>query len=112
VSPISCDEVVRASGIGTFDEDVVVRVGGNFETPPGNDKMTAIPDELQKLKTCPFTNSQLRSTKHIRVLVENGLRNVKARRFGDCDEKNCALQAIGLEGSRYQDVGIYHQAQS
>jgi len=42
-------EIVRAGGIGTLDEDVIVRVAGDAQRADGSHDVGMIPDQIEKL---------------------------------------------------------------
>lgn len=58
---IAGDQVVRASGIGTFEENVIGGVGRNLKPTRGHDEMGPVFEELKKLAPEPFANMELRA---------------------------------------------------
>lgn len=95
---IAGDQIVRASGIGTFQENVVIRIACDFESSSRSHKMTAIRNQLKHLLPKTFADSELPTGKNVAVLLENRLRNVQAGWFADRDQENCALQSGWLYG--------------
>jgi hypothetical protein len=50
------NQVVRAGGVGTFEENVIGRVGGDLKQSGGRDEMSPVFEELKKLLPEPFAN--------------------------------------------------------
>ncbi len=61
VALIAGDQVVRAGGIGAFEENVVGGVGRDLKRAGGRHKMGAIFEELEKLLAEPFANMKFRA---------------------------------------------------
>jgi len=69
---VPCYQIVRAGGVGAFQENIVVRVGRDRETPDGPNQMRVALNELEEAMTQAFANLQLRTRKDSFVFGENG----------------------------------------
>ena len=58
---IAGDQVVRAGGIGAFEENVIGGVGRDLKQAGGRDEMGPVFEELKKLLPEPFANKKLRA---------------------------------------------------
>ena len=58
---IAGDQVVRAGGIGAFEEYVIGGVGRDLKLAGGHDEMGSVFEELKKLPPEPFANMEFRS---------------------------------------------------
>jgi len=58
---IAGDQVVRAGGVGTFEEDIIGGIGGDLKRGGGRDEMGPVFEELKKLLPKPFANKKLRA---------------------------------------------------
>ena len=59
-------EIVRAGGIGAFEEDVVGGVGGDLKRLRGRDEVGAVLKELKELKPESSTYAEFRRDKTVR----------------------------------------------
>ena len=57
---IAGDQVVRAGGVGAFEENVIGRVGRDLKRAGGHDEMGPVFQELKKLAPKPFANMKFR----------------------------------------------------
>ena len=57
---IAGDQIVRASGIGAFEENVIGEVGRNLKRAGGHDEMGPVFEELKKLAPESFANMEFR----------------------------------------------------
>ena len=58
---IAGDQVVRAGGIGAFEENVIGGVGGDLKRAGRLDEMSLVFEELKKLMPEPFANMEFRA---------------------------------------------------
>jgi hypothetical protein len=58
---IAGDQVVRAGGIGAFEENVIGGVGGNLKRAGRRNEMSPVFEELKKLMPEPFANMEFRT---------------------------------------------------
>src|SRR6266478_4076026 len=58
---IAGDQIVRAGGVGTFEEDIIGGVGGDLKRAGGRDEMRPIFEELKKLLPEPLANVKFRA---------------------------------------------------
>ena len=58
---IAGDQVVRAGGVGTFEEDIIGGIGRDLRQAGGRDEMGPIFEELKKLLPEPFANMKFRA---------------------------------------------------
>ena len=58
---IAGDQVVRAGGIGAFEENVIGGVGRDLKQAGGRDEMGLVFEELKKLLPEPFANKKFRA---------------------------------------------------
>ena len=107
---IAGHKVVGAGGIGTFQEDIVVGVFGDFDTTARVYRIALVLQELQQLLPQTLANPQFRPGQNIRVFFKDGPRHVQPRRFGNGKQKNSALQPSRVNGSRNQHIGVDYQA--
>jgi hypothetical protein len=61
VALIAGDQVVRAGGVGAFQENVIGGVGRDLEGAGGRDEMSPVFEELKKPLPEPFANMEFRS---------------------------------------------------
>lgn len=64
-------QVVRTGRVGAFQENIVVRVGRDRETPHGPNQMRAAIDELKEPMPQAFANLQFTTRKDSFVFREN-----------------------------------------
>jgi len=64
-------QVVRTGGVGAFQENIVVRVGRNRDTPDGPNQMRMTFDELKEAMSQAFANLQFSTRKDSFVFREN-----------------------------------------
>ena len=57
---IAGDQVVRAGGIGAFEENVIGGVGRDLKRAGRRDEMSPVVEELKKLMPEPFANMEFR----------------------------------------------------
>jgi hypothetical protein len=69
--------------IRTFQEDVVVGVGGYVQSPGWDHGEAVVLYELEQLLLSSLANPQLRAPKHLTVFLQDGAGHVEARWFGD-----------------------------
>lgn len=69
---VPCHQIVRTGGVGTFQKNIVVRVGCDRETPDGPNQMRVALNELKEAMTQAFAYLQLRTRKDSFVFGENG----------------------------------------
>ena len=58
---VAGDQVVRAGGIGAFEENVIGGVGRELKRAGGHDEMGPVFQELKKLAPEPFANMEFRA---------------------------------------------------
>ena len=58
---IAGDQVVRAGGVGAFDENVIGGVGRDLKRAGGHDEMGPLFEELKKLLPESFANLEFRA---------------------------------------------------
>ena len=58
---IAGDQIVRAGGVGAFEENVIGGVGRDLKQAGGRDEMGAVFEELKKLPAKPFANVKFRA---------------------------------------------------
>jgi hypothetical protein len=58
---IASDQVIGASGVGAFEEDIIRGVGSDSKRALGRNEMGAVLEELQKLLPQPFANTKFRA---------------------------------------------------
>ena len=58
---IASDQVVRAGGIGAFEENVIGGVGRDLQGPRGRDEMSPVFEELKKLLPESFAYTEFRA---------------------------------------------------
>jgi hypothetical protein len=58
---IAGDQVVRAGGIGAFEENVIGGVGRDFKRTGRRDEMSPVFEVLKKLMPEPFANMEFRT---------------------------------------------------
>jgi hypothetical protein len=61
VALIAGDQVIRASGVGAFKENIIGGVGRDLKRAEGRDEMSSVFEELKKLVPEPFANMEFRS---------------------------------------------------
>jgi hypothetical protein len=111
VALIAGNQIVRASGVGTFEENTIVWVRGDLKQTGGRDEMGPVFEELKKLLPEAFANVKLRARQHGAILCEDGRRQVEAGWPCESQEKYCALQTEGLERGRYNNIGVEDQTE-
>ena len=58
---IAGDQVVRAGGVGTFEENIIGGVERDLKRGGGRDEMGPVFEELKKLLPEPFANMEFRA---------------------------------------------------
>ncbi len=58
---IAGDQVVRAGGVGAFEENVIGGVGRDLKRAGGRDEMAPVFEELKKLLPESFANMEFRA---------------------------------------------------
>jgi hypothetical protein len=111
VLAVTGNQVVRTSGIGTFDKYIVIGIVGYIQTPIGSDEETAGSNQLQKPKAIAPANANCGASEHLGVFIEDGLGNIKAGRSGDGNQEGNSWKALLLKRRRNDDIGIDNQAQ-
>ena len=66
-------EIVRAGGIGAFEEDVVGGVAGDLKRLRGRDEVGAVLKELKELKPESSTYAELRARQDVRYSEKIGV---------------------------------------
>jgi hypothetical protein len=80
---IAGHHIVRAGGIGTFQELIIIGVARDFETTGRSNGTAMVLDELQQLLTQASPNPKSWPGQHIPVFLEDGSGYIKTRRFGN-----------------------------
>ncbi len=106
---VAGNEIVGAGGIGTFEEDIAGRIGGDLKGLQGRDHVGAVINELKELKAEAFADTEFTAGKDCLVFRKDWGRHVEASWFGDGEKQHGALQAAGLEGRGNEDVGVENQ---
>lgn len=112
VTLVPCYQVVCPGGVGAFQENIVVRVGRDRETPDGPNQMGVAIDELKEAMPQAFANLEFRTREDSFVFRENQSGYVQPRRPRQRQQENSALQTIRLQGRRNEDVGVQDQPES
>jgi hypothetical protein len=94
---IAGDQVVRAGGIGAFEENIIGGVGGNLKRAGRRDEMSPVFEELKKLMPEPFANMEFSTRQNGTIFREDRRRQVEAGRLGKGQEEYRALQTARLE---------------
>ena len=102
-------QVVCPGGVGAFQENIVVRVGRDRETPDGPNQMRAAINELKEAMAQTLANLQFWTREDTFVFRENWSRCIQARGLRQCEQENSALQTIWLQGRGNEDVGVQNQ---
>lgn len=71
ISYVASDEVGRTTGLSTFQEDIVVRVGTGSNRVCGLHPIRLRPDRVQSREDCFFRPAKPRPAKHLFVFSEN-----------------------------------------
>jgi len=100
------DQVVRAGGVGAFQENVIGGVGRDLKRADGRDEMGPVFKQLKKLPPESFANMKFRARQHGTVFRKDRRREVQPGRLRERQQEYRALQTEGLERGRYNDVGI------
>ncbi len=58
---IAGDQIVRAGGVGTFEENIIGGVGGDLKRAGRRDEMGPVFEELKKLLPEPFADVKFRA---------------------------------------------------
>jgi len=103
---IAGDQVVRAGGVGAFEENVIGGVGRDLKRPGGRNEMGPVFEELKKLLPESFANMEFRARQNGTIFREDRRRQVEAGRLREGQEEYGALQTGRLERARYNDIGI------
>jgi len=96
---IAGNQVVRAGGVGAFQENVIGGVGRDLKRAGGRHEMSPVFEEPKKLLPESFANMKFRAREHGTVLREDRRRQVEAGRPGNGQKKNGALQPAGLSAA-------------
>src|SRR5260370_23389150 len=64
-------EIVSASGIGTFEKDIVARINGDLKRLRGRNEASAVLNELNGLKAQPLPNAEFRARQHCPVFQKD-----------------------------------------
>jgi len=99
-------EIVRAGGIGAFEEDVVGGVGGDLQRLRGGDEMGAVLKELKELKPESSTYAEFRAPQDGPVFRKNRGRHAETSRLGDGEQQHGTLQTIRLKRRGNHDIGV------
>jgi len=91
-------EIVRAGGIGAFEEDVVGGVGGDLKRLRGRDEVGAFLKELKELKRESSTYAEFRARQDGPVFRKDRGRHVETSRLGDGEQQHrFGNHDIGIE---------------
>ncbi len=108
VPPIARDEIVGTSSIGTLDKDVVIRIARHFEAAGRRNHVAVVFNQLKQLETQPPTNGQFGTGQYIPVFLKDWRGDVQASRLCNRQEKCGALEAVGFQCCRDQDISVDH----
>jgi hypothetical protein len=97
VLSIAGNQVVRTSGIGTFDKNIVIGIVGHFQTAMWSNDETAVSNQLQKPKAVTPANANCRASEHLRVFIEDRLGNVETGRSGEGNQQDCSRKTFLLK---------------
>jgi len=73
VTQVAGYEIVRAGGIGAFEQHVVGGVGGDLKRSRGRDEVGAVLKELKELKPESSTYAEFRRDKTVRYSEKIGV---------------------------------------
>ena len=96
--------------IGTLEKHIILRIARNLHGPRRSYKMGPSSNEVEELLSEAFSNLEFRARQHVPIFVENGIRDIEPGRLGDCQEKDSALQPVGLKRRRHHNVRVHDES--
>jgi len=109
MAQVSSNQIIRTSRVGTFQEDIVSRIHRYLDTAVRCNGMAPVLNQLERLLSQAFRDSQSRPREDCGVLFQDGGRYIKACWFCDCQVEDSSLKSIRFQSRRDDDVRIENQ---
>jgi len=90
---IPCNQIVRASRVGTLQKHIVIRVAANIEPSCRRHNIAAVLNKLHQLQPHTLANPKRRPRQHIAILFQNRGRHIQPSRLRKCQQQSSPLQA-------------------
>ena len=109
---VARDQVVGTCHVGAFDENVIAGIAGDLNWTRWRYEFAPIGDELKELNSEAFADPQFGTREHGPIFKKNWCGDKKASRFGEGNDEDRALEAVGFESGGNDYVGVENQAKS